>query len=389
VRVAQGGHCKGVRDLKVAFLVRTFDVGGAERQIVALSRGLVRRGHRVMVVVIEGGGSLVPELRATGATIVEVTDRGVGELPIRLPRLLGHLREFQPDTLYGQLAYSNVLAVLCRPFLPGTQIVQGILVLRPERDPDALLVRALYRAESATSRFADAVIANSSTARQHIIERGFPRDRIHVVYNGIDTDHFRHDPIARKQLRSEWSVRNGDVLVGRVGRMRPTKDYPTFLRAAAAAGSRRADLRFVAVGDGPDRVALQALARDLGLEGRLLWAGERDDMVAVMSALDIMVSSSESESFANVIGEAMSCGVPCVVTDAGDSAEIVGSTGVVVPTRSPAALADATLALAGRLSRVGDPLHAGVRARVESEFGLEVLVKRTEQILEGVSRDAP
>jgi glycosyltransferase involved in cell wall biosynthesis len=375
--------------MKVAFLVRTFDVGGAERQLLAVSRGLIQRGHEVMVVVIEGGGKMVPELQATGATVVDVTERGVGELPIRLPGLLGRLRQFRPAVLYGQLAYSNVLAVMCRPFLPGTKVVQGILVLRPERDPDALLVRALYQAESASSRFADAIIANSNTARQHAIERRFPRDRIQVVYNGIDTEHFRPDPIARKEIRSEWSIGDDDLLIGRIGRMRPTKDYPTFLRAAARAIARRPDLRFVAVGDGPDRESIRALASELGLDDRLVWAGERDDMVAVMSALDIMVSSSESESFANVIGEAMACGVPCVVTEVGDSAAIVGSTGAVVPTRSPAALADATLEWTGRLSRDRNRLGAAARARVESEFGLDVLISRTEQILKGVSRRDP
>src|SRR5262249_10554466 len=148
---------------------------------------------------------------------------------------------------------------------------------------------------------------------------------------------------------------------------------------------RRHDLRFVAVGDGPDRESVGALATELGLDDRLVWAGERSDVVAVMSALDIMVSSSASESFPNVIGEAMACGVPCVVTDAGDSAAIVGSTGVVVPTGSPDALAEALLELSERLPRDRDRFRADARARIESEFGLDLMVRRTEQVLTDVS----
>jgi glycosyltransferase involved in cell wall biosynthesis len=176
------------------------------------------------------------------------------------------------------------------------------------------------------------------------------------------------------------------VLIGRIGRMRPTKDYPTFLRAAAQAGAVRSDLRFVAVGDGPDRESIRALASELGLDDRLVWAGERSDIVAVMSALDIMVSSSTSESFANVIGEAMACGVPCVVTDAGDSAAIVGSTGVVASTGSPASLAESVLDLAERLADDGDRLRAEARARVESEFALDVMVEGTERVFRDVSQ---
>jgi glycosyltransferase involved in cell wall biosynthesis len=372
--------------LRAAILVRTFDVGGTERQIVALSRGLVRRGHEVMVVVVESGGTLIPELHAAEATVVAGTEHGIGELPLRLPGVLRRLRQFRPHVLYAQLAFSNVLSILCRPFLSRTKIVQGIRGLRPERDPDALLVRALYRAESASSRFADAVIANSNTARKQSIERGFSADRINVVYNGIDTEHFHHDPVARKELRAEWAIADDDLLIGRIGRMRTDKDYPTFLRAAAQAAARRHRLRFVTVGGGPDRKSIGDLATELGLDDRLVWAGERDDVVAVMSALDIMVSSSASESFPNVIGEAMACGVPCVVTDAGDSAAIVGSTGVVVPTGSPDALAGALLELAERLPRDRERVRTDARARIESEFGLDVMISRTEQVLTDVAR---
>jgi glycosyltransferase involved in cell wall biosynthesis len=375
-----------VLDVRIAFLVRTFDAGGAERQIIALTRGLVERGHQVLVVVVEAGGTWVPALRDTGATVVEVTERGIGELPFRLPRLLRSLHRFRPDVLYGQLAFGNVLAALCRPFLPGTAVVQAILGLRPERDPGAILVRALYRAESASSRFADAVVANSDAARAQAVARGFPVERLHVVYNGFDTDELRYDSVARLELRSEWSIDDGEILIGRIGRMRPTKDYATFLRAAAIATTRRSDLRFVAVGDGPDREALVSLARELGLGDRVVWAGERSDITRVLSALDIMVSSSLSESFANVIGEAMACGVPCVVTDVGDSAAIVGSTGVVVPARSPGALADALVDMARRLSGEGPRRHAGARARIDELFGLDAMVTRTERLLDDASR---
>jgi glycosyltransferase involved in cell wall biosynthesis len=108
----------------------------------------------------------------------------------------------------------------------------------------------------------------------------------------------------------------------------------------------------------------------------------------VLSALDIMVSSSISESFPNVIGEAMACGVPCVVTDVGDSATIVGATGAVIAPRSPTALADALAEMAQRLSGDGPRLHAEARARVSELFGLDAMVDRTERLLMDLSRGA-
>ena len=368
--------------MKAAFLVRTFDVGGSERQLVALTQGLVARGHRALVAVLEGGGTLVPDLRAANVTVCEATAHGIRELPVRLPSLVATLRRWRPDVLHAYLPFANVLAPALRPLLRGTPIVFGIRVVAPERDPGDPRVRALYRAETIAARFADAVIANSDAARAHVVDRGFPAGRVHVVPNGIDTERFRFDATERARVRADWSIGDGEVLVGRVGRMRPNKGYDMFLHAATVAASRCPALRFVCVGDGPQRAELESLARSLDLDGQLVWAGERSDMTAVMSALDIMVSSSRVESFPNVIGEAMACGVPCVVTDAGDSAGIVGDTGLVVPPGDQGGLGNAIVELAAR----PPPGREALRARVEAKFGVEAMVTQTEQVLETVVR---
>lgn len=335
----------------------------------------------MLVVVIEAGGTLTPELVDTGARVVEVTDNGVGSLPLRIGPLLGPIRQFRPDVLHGYLAFANTLAVHARPFLPGTRVVQGIRGIQPERDAGQPAVRAFYRAEAMSSRFADAIISNSESGRTHALARGFPESRIHVVPNGIDTNGLHPDPVAGKQLRSELSVADDEILVGRVAHFRPTKDYGTFLRAAAVAARGHPELRFVVVGDGPARGVLRAIACGLGLDGRVIWTGERRDMATIMNALDIMVSSSRWESFPNVVGEAMACGVPCAVTDTGDSAVIVGSTGAVAPPAAPHQLGAAVLGLLDRLKHDGDELRAQARARIAEQFTVEDMVTRTERIL--------
>ena len=372
---------RGAGHLKCAFVVRSFDVGGSERQLLHLTRGLVERDHDVLVVVIEAGGTLTPELVDTGARVVEVTDDGIGWLPLRIGPLLGPIRQFRPDVLHGYLAFANTLAVHAGPFLPGTRVVQGIRGIQPERDAGQPMVRAFYRAEAMSSRFADAIISNSESGRTHALARGFPESRIHVVPNGIDINALHPDPDAGKQLRSEWSVADDEILVGRVAHFRPTKDYGTFLRAAAVAARGHPELRFVVVGDGPARGVLRAIARGLGLDGRVIWTGERRDMATIMNALDIMVSSSRWESFPNVVGEAMACGVPCAVTDTGDSAVIVGPTGAVAPPAAPHQLGAAVLGLLDRLKRDDDGLRAQARARIAEQFTVENMVTRTERIL--------
>ena len=142
-------------------------------------------------------------------------------------------------------------------------------------------------------------------------------------------------------------------------------------------------MRFVCIGGGNSRFAhgVRTLATQLGLDPRLVWAGPRNDMAAVYSALDIAVSSSCGEGFSNVIAEAMACGRPCVVTDVGDSARIVGDCGMVVEPGNPPALAAAVEHLANVLGQPGEAarLHAAARARIEDSYSLDALLRKSEQ----------
>jgi glycosyltransferase involved in cell wall biosynthesis len=177
------------------------------------------------------------------------------------------------------------------------------------------------------------------------------------------------------------------VLVGLVGRLDAMKDHPAFLRAAARAARDDERLRFVCIGGGPAEYAerLAFMARDLGLADKLVWAGEVRDMRAAYSALDVACSSSRGEGFSNALAEAMACGVPCAVTDVGDSAHLVGATGVVASPGDTQALAVAILETAARVYDARVDHHPGpgeaARGRILARFSLDRLIADTEKIL--------
>jgi glycosyltransferase involved in cell wall biosynthesis len=165
-----------------------------------------------------------------------------------------------------------------------------------------------------------------------------------------------------------------------VGRLDPMKDHSVFLEAAAVLANTRKETRFVCIGSGrlEYQTKLQTLAKHLGLGDRLLWLGTREDMPAVWNALDIAVSSSSyGEGLSNAIGEAMASGVPCAVTDVGDSAWIVGDTGEVVPPKDPIALRNAIERLLDKKSHTA----AEIRLRVVECLSVDSLVGNTERAL--------
>ena len=233
------------------------------------------------------------------------------------------------------------------------------------------------------SRFPDAIIANSVAGKEFHRSIGYYTNRMMVIPNGIDTDRFKPDHLSGLRVREEWGVDDEAITIGLVGRLDPMKDHTTFLRAVKIFDQKECSVRFVCIGDGkePYKSEIHSLCRRLGLNGSLIWTGVRSDMPAVYSALDIVTStSSYGEGFSNVIGEAMACGVPCVVTDVGDSAIIVGETGVIVNPEDPQALADGWTSMLKRLNDKSYLIKKMARARIVSHYNSELFIKRTSKM---------
>jgi glycosyltransferase involved in cell wall biosynthesis len=286
--------------------------------------------------------------------------------------------------MHSYLGVPNILATVLKPLLLGTLIILGVRASNMDLSRYDWLSRLAYALERRLARFADLIIANSHAGKCHAVANGFPENKIVVIPNGIDTEYFRFDPAGRRQVRSAWGLGEEEILVGLVARLDPMKDHPTFLEAASRIAREHHDVRFVCVGDGPVAYAeaLKQQAAVLGLTKQLIWAGARDNMPAVYSALDLSSSSSSGEGFSNTIAEAMACSVPCVVTDVGDAKRIVGDTGYVVVPGNPAALASAwQVALeAGVAEKASRSQRA--REHIIEQFSLERLIEETARVLE-------
>lgn len=354
----------------------------AERELVVLAKGLAGRGHAVSAAVFFGGGVYEAELARAWVRVINLGKQGRWDILPFLNRLVGLLRKERPMVMHSYLGVPNILAAVLKPLLSGTRIVWGVRASNVDLSRYDWLSRLAYTLERRLARFADRIIANSDAGKCHAVENGFPEGKMVVIPNGIDTEYFRFDPNGRRQVRLAWGVGEDEILVGLAARLDPMKDHPVFLEAASHIARERRDVRFVCVGGGPADYAeaLKQHAAALGLTNQLIWVGARDDMPAVYSALDI-ASSSYGEGFSNTIAEAMACGVPCVVTDVGDSALIVGDAGSVVPPGDYNALAAAIGRLIDRPHEERLVLGEVCRARVVSEFGIDRLIQRTEEAL--------
>ncbi|HEX9964284.1 MAG TPA: glycosyltransferase [Allosphingosinicella sp.] len=361
----------------IFLLGRSLGIGGAERQMVQLAIGLQTRGYRVVVGLFYVGGVLDSELTRRGIPIVDLGKRSRWDVAAFLARLVKALRKARPDVVYSFLGTANTVAALVRPLAPRFRLLWSIRASNMDLDHYDWASRLGYRIECALSGSPDLTISNSHAGLEFAAAHGFPRDRIVVVPNGIDTGRFRPDEALRREARAGWGLGDEEVAIGVLARLDPMKDHKTFLRAAALVAARRPDVRFLCIGAGPEdyRRELEALAEAAGIAGRVLWPGPAADPVPALNGLDIACSSSsEGEGFSNSVAEAMACGRPCVVTDVGDAALVVGDTGFVVPPKDGEALAGA---LIRALERLGGDSGARARARVADEFSADRMVERT------------
>lgn len=368
---------------RVVFLVRSLDIGGAERQLVAMAVGLYRRGVEVAVVTFYPGGVLRRELEEAGVPVSDLGKQGRWDVVAFAFRLVKALRREHPTVIYSLLPVANILSALTQPFLSRARIVWGVRASNMDLSRYDWLSRLAMQVEGRLARPVDRIVCNSEAGRLHHARLGYPAGRMLVIRNGIDSDRFRFDPAGRKHVRAEWGVAPHEILIGLVARLDPMKDHPTFLKAAALLANNRTDVRFVCVGEGPShyRRELHNQTVQLGIADRVIWSGVRTDMPAIYSALDIAASSSFGEGFCNAIAEAMACQRPCIVTDVGDSARMVAETGRAVTAHDPGALADAFADFANMCLEKRLALGFAARVRVQAEFGAEKMIQRTGEVL--------
>ncbi|GLC27474.1 glycosyltransferase [Roseisolibacter agri] len=367
-----------VRDgprVRVLHVITGLQLGGAEMMLWKLVTGSDRGRFAHEVASMTGGGAIADRIAAAGIPVHLLGD--ARRVDVRLVhRLRALVRRSRPHLLQGWMYHGNALASVVG-LLTGVPTMWNLRTAGVGPHTVADLSRFI-------SRQPTDVITNSERAIAYHEGRGYRPRAWHVIPNGFDLGEFRSDSGARARVRASLGVADDAPLVGTVARFDPMKDYPNFLQAAAHVRRRHPAARFALVGPGVDgsNAELAGEVRRAGLDDAVHLMGARHDVAAVMSAMDVYVQASLYEGFPNTVGEAMACGLPCAVTDAGDSGAVVGDAGRVVPVRDPAALGEAVSEILALPASARATLGARARARAEREFALHAVVARYETLYE-------
>lgn len=368
----QGAPASGAP--RVLFITTGLATGGAERMLCRLLPGLVAGGLEVGVVSLRARGGVSGDIEAMGVPVWHLGLDSARDLPRAAIRLRGAARDFRPDVVQGWMYHGNLAAWLLRAlWCRRARLCWSVRQSLPDLGLEKPGTRWVIRAGARVSAGVDAIVYNALLARQQHEAIGYASAPGRLIDNGFDIDVFRPDAGAAANVRRELGLMPSERLVGLIARFHAMKGHGVFLRAAASLAARVPDVHFLLAGQGVDAAnpALAPWLVEPALLGRVHPLGERADVPALTCALDVATSASLAEAFPNTLGEAMSCGVPCVATDVGDARRIVGDTGLIVPPGDPEALAGAWARLLAMPATDLAALGAAARRRVRECFSLD------------------
>ncbi len=364
--------------LTVAHLITTLERGGAETMLAKLVRAQASLGVRSLIISLTGPGIYGPELEREGFVVRSLgMRRGIPE-PTALIRLVSILRRERPLILQSWLYHADLLALLAAPLAGVPKLCWNIRCSDMDMSHYSWLSCRLLKLLARLSDRPDAVLVNSEAGLKLHHQLGYRPRSWQVIANGFDVEHYRPDPEARREIRSELGLSEDHLAIGLIARFDPMKDHAGFLTAATQVAQRLPLARFVLAGREIEPVNPALAAASLGaLAGRVSLLGPRSDVPRLMAALDVCcLGSAFGEGFPNVVGEAMACGVPCVATDVGDARRIIDKTGRVVPPANPTAMAAALIDLLSSPAETRRQLGIAARKRIEEEFSIEIIAHR-------------
>ena len=370
------------RRTTVLYLITDLPRDGAQRQLLELVKGIDKHRFSPILLTLQSGGSMEREFKQVpGLRVMSLSRRGKYDFfcLLRVVRVLRRMKVrvvqpfLTPATFFGLLP-----ALMCR--IPVKVVTERA---GPVNTSSGWGYRFYLRVEDFLSRWADWVVANSQAGGDYVVDRGIKPSRVRVIHNGIDLNRLSARDEEAEQVRQELGLAPGGQVVGMMARMYPVKNHAMFLQAAALVDKEIPGAKFVLLGDGPERGQLEVLSRELGLDSKVVFLGERRDVGTYLSAMDIVAHTSDTEGCSNSLLEAMALGKPVVATDVGGNKEVVqhGKTGLLVPPRNAEAFAENLVALLKDSSKARAMGRAAAE-RVVTEFGLEGMVRRYQSLYE-------
>lgn len=371
------------RRIKIVHLITGVGNGGAERSLVQLVEGLDSNRFECVVVTLAKDQCFYQQRIEKACKLYSLEARQGWLFFTKIFALYKIIKKENPDILQTWLYHADLIGIVLGKLIGVKRIlwnVHSTLLPSSVTPKSTILIRKI---NAWLSRFTTGIINCSKKSIREHIRIGYSPEKFIYIPNGYDCRAYY--PI-NFTLRDTFKISPDDFVIGVVGRFHPVKDHLNFLQSLVFIKAKFPSIKALLVGKNIDKsnTMLMNFIIQNDLNDNVVLLGERSDLLNLYNTLDMLVLSSISEAFPNVIAEAMACGKPCVVTDVGDAAYIVAETGIVVPTRNPKLLADGVLQMIAfgkdRIAEQGK----SARNRIIQNFSLDKMIQSYNDLYLGL-----
>lgn len=365
--------------LKVAHVIVGMDKGGAEAMLSRLVE-CQRNSHSQfenIIISLTGVGYYGKNLREQGIKVFCLNLNNPFYVVVVFFKLMILIRKIRPDIVQTWMVHSDLLGGVAAKVATNAHVIWGVRTT--DYSVESRSTRAVRWLCSMLSRFIpEKIVCAAQASLQSSAQAGYDAGKLMVIPNGFEVAALRAHVGAGVAIRQQCGLSASHLVVGCLGRYNAAKDHANFVRAAGLLAVQYRACYFLMVGRDltSSNAELMALIQATGFADRFVLLGERSDPAACLDAMNVFVLSSCTEGFPNVLGEAMAMGVPCVSTNVGDAAYLLGDAGEVVPARDSTALAKAVACLLDLSDTERKALGAKGRARVENEFSIAEAARR-------------
>jgi glycosyltransferase involved in cell wall biosynthesis len=368
---------------RILHIITGLGAGGAETALYRLITNSRGGRYTHAVVSLTAGGSMRGSFCDAGIDVISLDfKRSPFSDFFRLMRLL---RRTRPDIVQTWMYHADIFGGLAARMAGIREVIWGI---RTTALPNGSLALRMLRRLGAvlSSSVPHTIVCVAEASLRAHVQAGYDARRMVVIHNGFETPAIGPSPEDRQALRTRCGCDDKHVLIGISGRFDADKDHHNFVRAAGDVAATHRQARFLMMGSGMDssNADLVTWINDTGFAGRFSLLGRRSDATVCMAAMDVFCLSSRNEGFPNVVGEAMALGIPCVVTDVGDAALLVGDTGLVVPKEDSRALAAALARLVDQTPESRQILAGKAVSRIEQQFTMQRVLEDVETLYQQV-----